>query len=178
MRTRQRVKHVRAIVDLLAVDREDRPVLIGEVKQKDETAGAALARIQDFLEFADLSVPFVIIVDHDRITFYRGDEEELRDEPIFSVKTKSILGYYSEYHRETKRKVGTDLLRGLALGWLKDISYRWRSESTLPPAYEELERLGLAPLLKDATFDYEVAFGGYRLYRDKSPHRPGSGAGA
>jgi hypothetical protein len=177
MRTRQRVKHVRAVVDLLAIDRDDRPVLIGEVKQKGEPADAALARIQDFLEFADLSVPFVMIVDHDRITIYRGDEE-LRDEPVFSAKTKKILSYYSDYYRESKRKVGTDLLRGLALGWLKDISYRWKSKSTSPPAYEELERLGLAPILKDATLDYEVAFGGYRLYRDQSPDRFGPGTGA
>jgi hypothetical protein len=177
MRTRQRVKHVRAVVDLLAIDREDRPVLIGEVKQKNEPAGAAFTRIKDFLDFTDLAVPFVLIVDHDQIAIYRGDEE-LRDEPVFSAKTKKILGYYSDYYRESKRKVGTDLLRGLALGWLQDVSDRWKSKTTTPPAYEELDRLGLAPLLKDATFDYEVAFGGYRLYRDKSPGRPGSGARA
>jgi hypothetical protein len=177
MPTRQRVKHVRAIVDLLAVDREDRPVLIGEVKQKDEPAGAALARIRDFLEFADLAVPFVMIVDHDRITIYRGDEE-LRDEPVFSARTKPIFSYYSDYYRESKRKVGTDFLRDLALGWLQDLSYRWKSKSTSPPAYEEVERLGLVQLLQDATFDEEVAFGGYRLYRDQSPHRPDSGARA
>jgi hypothetical protein len=177
MRTRQRVKHVRAVVDLLAIDREDRPVLIGEVKQKDEPADAALARIQDFLEFADLAVPFVMIVDHDRIAIYRGDEE-LRDEPVFSARTKPILGYLSDYYRESRRRVGTDLLRGLALSWLHDISFRWRSKTTFPPAYEELERIGLAPLLKDAIFDEEVAFGGYRLYRDKPSDRPGSGPGA
>jgi hypothetical protein len=177
MRTRQRVKHVRAVVDLLAIDREDRPVLIGEVKQKGEPADAALARIQDFLEFADLSVPFVMIVDHDRIAIYRGDEE-LSDEPVFSARTKPIFGYYSDYYRESRRKVGTDFLRDLALGWLQDLSSRWKSKSTFPPAYEELERLGLVELLKHATFDYEAAFGGYRLYRDQSPDRTDSGAGA
>ena len=31
--------------------------------------------MKDFLEFADLAVPFIMIVDHDRISIYRADEE-------------------------------------------------------------------------------------------------------
>ena len=34
MPTRQRVKHVRATVDILVVDRQDHPILIGEVQGK------------------------------------------------------------------------------------------------------------------------------------------------
>jgi hypothetical protein len=177
MPTRQRVKHVRATVDILVVDRQDHPILIGEVQGSAEPAGAALARIKDFLEFADLAVPFVMIVDHERISIYRADEE-LREEPIFSTKTKPILLYYLVDYGQTKRMIGEDLLRGVVLGWLQDVSYRWRSKSTTPPAYEEFDRLGLVRLLADATFDYEVAFGGYRLYRDESLDRTDPRPGA
>ena len=177
MATRQRVKHVRGIVDILALDRQDRPILIGEVREKDEPAGTALSQIKDFLEFADLAVPLVMIVDHDRIAIYRGDEE-LRFEPIFSARTKPILGYYSDYYRESKRRVGRDVLEGVALSWLRDLSYRLRSKTTLPPAYEELDRLGVVQLLQDAIFESEVAFGGHRLYRDESLDRPDSWPGA
>jgi hypothetical protein len=178
MPTRQRVKHVRATVDILVVDRQDHPILIGELRRGDESAGDTLARMKDFLEFADLAVPFVMIVDHDRISIYRADEE-LRDEPIFSTRTTPILTYYSEYYRESRpQKVSEDLLRGMVMGWLQDVSYRWKSKSIPPPAYEEIDRLGLVQLLEGAIFDDEVAFGGYRLYRDESPDRADPGPGA
>jgi hypothetical protein len=179
MPTRQRVKHVRATVDILVVDRQDHPILIGEVQGSAEQAGAALARMKDFLEFADLAVPFVMIVDHKRISIYRADEE-LCEEPIFSTRMRPIMDYYLEYDDESrpKRKVGESLLRAVALGWLQDVSYRWRSKSTFPPVYEELDRIGLVRLLEDGIFESEVVFGGHRLYRDESPDRADPGPGA
>jgi hypothetical protein len=179
MPTRQRVKHVRATVDILVVDRQDHPILIGEVQGSAEPAGAALARMKDFLEFADLAVPFVMIVDHKRISIYRA-EEELCEEPIFSTRMRPIIDYYLEYDDESrpKRNIGESLLRAVALSWLQDVSYRWRSKSTSPPALEELDRIGLVRLLEDGIFDYEVAFGGYRLYRDESLDRTDPRPGA
>jgi hypothetical protein len=177
MPTRQRVKHVRATVDILVVDRQDHPILIGEVQGRKEPAGAALSRMKDFLEFADLAVPYVMIVDHERISIYRADEE-LREEPIFSTRTKPILRYYLVDYERSKRMIGESLLRAVALAWLQDVSYRWKSKSTSPPVLEELDRLGLAQLLKDGIFESEVVFGGHRLYRDESPDRSDTWPGA
>jgi hypothetical protein len=177
MATRQRVKHVRATVDILVVDRQDRPILIGEVQGSDEPAGAALSRMKDFLEFADLAVPFVMLVDHDQISIYRADEE-LCEEPIFSTGTKPILRYYLVDFERSTRMIGESLLRAVALAWLQDVSYRWKSKSTFPPAVEELDRVGLGQLLKEGIFESEVAFGGHRLYGDDSPDRPDTWPGA
>ncbi len=178
MPTRKRVKPVRKIVDVLVVDRDDRPILIVEVKAKGGPESTALSQLRDFLHFADLAVPFVMIVDADRIALFQGDGG-LKNRPVFSAETRPILGYYSDYYRESKtRGVGEDFLRDLVLSWLRDLSYRWRSKLTSPPAFEELDRLGLIPMLKGAIFESEVPFGGYRLYRDESLDRPDPGSGA
>jgi hypothetical protein len=164
MPTRKRVKPVRKVVDVLVIDREDRPILIGEVKSKAGSESTALSQIRDFLNFTDLAVPFVMIVDPDRIRIFHGDDG-LENRPVFSAETRPILGHYSDYYRESKdRGIGEDFLRDLVLSWLRDLSYRWRSKSAPPPAFEELDRLGLIRLLKGAIFESEVPFGGYRLY--------------
>jgi hypothetical protein len=166
MATGKRLKRVRRIVDLLVVDSEDRPILLGEVKANGEHPEAAYSQLMTYLQAGDLAAPFVMIVNPDKILIYRNDGQRLRD-PDFSAETASILGYYSTYFDEFKAKgMGEFYLLTLVKAWLRDLSYQWKSKSSPPPGSEALDKLGLVPLLKDAMIDSKVSVGGYRIYRD------------
>jgi hypothetical protein len=148
MPTKKRVKPYRPIVDLLVVDREDRPILIGEVKSRPLPEPLALEQLEHYVVLAELTVPFLMIADPEHIKIFRGGEG-LKNQPVFSAETGSILGFYSRYYREARAEsLSQDFFLDLILSWLRDLSYRWRSKSGSPPAFEELERIGLVPLLK------------------------------
>jgi hypothetical protein len=168
----------RPIVDLLVVDRADHPILIGETKSRPVSEPVALAQLEAYIALADLKVPFVMIADPERIKIFRGGEG-LKEPPIFSADTGPILGYYSSYFGGSQAgRFSEDFFLDLVLSWLRDLSYRWKSKSAPPPAFEELDRLGLVRHLKGAIFESGVPFGGYRLSRDESPDRSDSWTGA
>lgn len=174
----KRVKREPRLVDVLVTDREDRPIVVGEARWKPIPESVARSLVKDSLTVSDRRVPFVLIADRDRIRLYRGGEE-WTGRPVFSSDTDPILGYYARYYEETRpRPVGDDLFLELVLVWIRDLSYRWMSRTSPPPAFEELDRLGLVPLLKDALFNSEARSGGYRLHRDELPDRPDPWTGA
>jgi len=178
MPTQKRVNHTRRIVNLLVVDREDRPILIGEIKSRPVPEPTALAQLETYIALADLTVPFVMIADPERIRIFRGGKG-LKEPPAFSADTNPILGYYSSYYRGSQAgRISEDFFLDLVLSWLRDLSYRWKSKSGPPPALEELDRLGLVRLLEGAIFESGVQFGGYRLSGDESPDRADSWTGA
>jgi hypothetical protein len=165
MATQKRVKQAQRMVDVLVIDSDDRPVLLGEVKDQVGPPLEAYSKIMDFLDATDLLVPFVLIVDPKRISIYRGDEAE-QTKPVFSAKTVSVLGCYSDYYRERKGRVGKELVLTLVKAWLGDLSYQRKSKSSPPPGTEALGEIGLLPFLKNSTLDSEVCLGGYRICRD------------
>jgi hypothetical protein len=165
MATQKRVKQTQKMVDVLVIDSDDRPVLLGEVTDRVAPPLEAYSKIMDFLDATDLLVPFVLIVDPERISIYRGDEAE-QTKPVFSAKTVSVLGCYSDYYRERKGRVGKELVLTLVKAWLGDLSYQRESKSSPPPGTEALGEIGLLPFLKNSALDSEVCFGGYRICRD------------
>lgn len=168
----KRVKREPKIVDLLVVDRKERPIMIGEVKWKPVPDSIARSLVRDSLKSDDSRVPFVLIADSERIRLYRGDED-LKGRPIFSTETGPILSYYFGHYRDRRpESISEDLFMEIILGWLRDLSYRWRSKSELPPAFNELDGLGLVGKIQGAMFEPEVRSGAYRLRRDELPDRP------
>jgi hypothetical protein len=154
------------MVDVLVMDSEDRPVLLGEVKDQVGLPLAEDLQLTKYLGAMDSVVPFGMLVDPDSIRFYRWDGEHLSG-PVLSTETASILRYYSSYFDEFRTKgIDESYLLTLVKAWLRDLSYQWKSKTSGPPGSKELDDLGLLPLLKDATIGSEVPLGGHHLHRD------------
>ena len=174
----KRVKREPKAVDVIVIDRQNRPIVVGEARWEPIPDSAAHSLVKGSREHADRRVPYILIADRERIRIYRGDEGAKRG-PVFSTDSGPILSYYSTFYRERRpERISEDLFLELVLVWIRDLSYRWKSKTSPPPAFEALDRLGLVRLLDDALINSEVRSGGYRLRRDELPDRPDPWTGA
>lgn len=174
----KRLQREPRLVDLIIINRKGRPIVVGEARWEPISESVADSLVKDSRDFADRRVPFVLIADHERIRLYMG-EGAARSGPVYSTETDPILAYYSAYYRERHpNRISEDLFLEVVLAWIRDLSYRWKSKTDPPPAFETLDRLGLVRLLKDALFNTEARSGGYRLRRDELPDQldPWTGA--
>lgn len=143
----------RLTADIVGFDREERPVLVVEVK-----AGRSdIVRIKEQLvlnlEAVIPSVPFGMTVTDRTIQAFRWDGERLSD-PVFESNTADILSVYdSEF---SQKQVFEYYLIVLVDVWLHDVAYRWKSE--VPPGYPQLEKAGIAHLLEGGSTRAESSF--------------------
>jgi hypothetical protein len=148
------------IADIVAVDREDRPVLMAEVDVAPREG--AVSRFLAELSAAPETVAFGMFVDPWTIRIYRRGE----DEPAAEFDAVETLRHYSPDYgpgviRETHPKFLGGRIATLAESWLRDVAFPFFPG--VPPRLEELGRVGLLPLLKNTSIDVEVPLVGYAL---------------
>jgi hypothetical protein len=145
------------IADIIAEDREGRPVLLVEVKSKpitDEVAGWFL----DDLAEAPETIAFGMLVDPATIQLYRrGEPSPIRQFNAIEILRHYSPGYAGEETRSGHRLVLENHIRTLVGAWLRDQAYRWKPGQ--PPMMKDLEEAGL----KDGTTTDEVAIEGPAL---------------
>jgi hypothetical protein len=146
------------IADIVAEDREGRPVLLVEVKSKpitDEVSGWFLGDLAESPE----TIAFGMLVDPGTIRLYRRGESS----PIRQFDAIQILRHYSPSYAGGATEAGHKRvleihIRTLVGAWLRDLAYRWKSGQ--PPMMGEVEEAGLLDLIRDGTTTDEVAIGG------------------
>ena len=153
---RMEVAHRR--VDLVALDRDERIVLLvefrgGAAEQK------AISDLTSYFKAANMVIPFAMLVDLEDIQIFQWDGANL-SEPISSLKTAAVLSHY-EPEFSSKQIFYTYLITLLDV-WLHDLEFHWKSKT--PPASEQLAAIGLLPLLEGGTTQTEVELGGYTLH--------------
>ena len=149
------------IADIVAEDREGRPVLFVEVKSKpisEESEGWFL----DDLAETPGTIAFGMLVDPGTIRLYRRGEAS----PIRTFDAIEVLRHYSPNYAGAATRAGhVTILEGhirtLVGAWLRDLAYRWKPGQ--PPMMKEVEEVGLLDLIKDGTTADEVALGGSAL---------------
>ena len=159
-------------VDIIAVDKDDRVIMLIEVKiiQAEETA--AKQRIADYMiswmkaVLAKISeqrtiIPYAMFVDTEQILIFKWDGVNL-SEPVSSLNTGEILRHYEPEFGN--KRIFKRYLTRLIEAWLRDLAYNWKSE--IPTASEQIEKIGLLPLLADGTTKSGVEIGGNFIYRD------------
>ncbi|WP_293334127.1 hypothetical protein [Microcoleus sp. CAWBG58] len=159
-------------VDIIALDKDDRVIMLIEVKiiQYQETAAkqkiadrmiswmkAALAKMSEERTL----IPYAMFVDTEQILIFKWDGVNL-SEPLCSLNTGEILRHYEpEFHN---KRIFKRYLTRLIEAWLRDLAYNWKSE--IPTASEQIEQIGLLPLLAGGTTKSGVEIGGNFIYRD------------
>jgi hypothetical protein len=148
------------IADIVALDREDRPVLLVKVDLiPDEDP---IRQLLSQLSTAPETVAFGMFVDPWTIQVYRRGEAV----PALKFDTIETLRHYSPgYGAELIRDKHPRLLEihvsTLAEGWLRDLAYHWKVGEV--PRRAELDRIGLLPSLKNSSVRVEVPLIGHAL---------------
>ena len=158
--------------DVIALDKDDNIVVLIEVKiiQAQETAAkqkiadrmiswmkAALAKMSEERTL----IPYAMFVDTEQILIFKWDGVNL-SEPVCSLNTGEILRHYEpEFHN---KRIFKRYLTRLIEAWLRDLAYHWKSQ--IPTASEQIEQIGLLPLLAGGTTKSGVEIGGNFIYRD------------
>jgi hypothetical protein len=157
-------------VDIIALDKDDRVVVLIEVKIIQAQETAAKQRIADYMIswmkavlakiFEQRTIiPYAMFVDTEQILIFKWDGVNL-SEPVCSLNTVEILRHYEPEFG--KKWIFEDTL---IQSWLHDLDYHWKSE--IPPASEQIAAIGLLPLLAGGTTKSGVELGGNRIYRDQ-----------
>lgn len=145
-------------VDLVAEDRDGRPVLIVEVKSapiRDESEGWFLSTF----EGAPPTVRFGMLVDFAFIRIYRRGESA----PTARFDTGEVLRHYSPTYSEREYPHGhvriLELhIRTLLDAWLQDLIYHWKSAQ--PPKIDDIATMGLLGMIEGGTTSEEVMLDG------------------
>lgn len=159
--------------DVIALDKDDRIVVLIEVKiiQAQEPAAKQkiIDRARDWIKavLAKLSernaiVPYAMFVDAEQILIFKWDGVNL-SEPVCTLNTGEICRYYMPNFGS--KWIFEDTIETLIQSWLHDLDYHWKSE--IPPASEQIAAIGLLPLLAGGTTKSGVELGGNRIYRDQ-----------
>jgi len=162
--------------DIIALDKDDRIVVLIEVKiiQAQETAAKqritdrALEQIKNFLSKLSekkVVIPYSMIVTLENIIVFKivfKWDGTVLSEAVLSLKTADILHYYDS--KLGDRRIFEPYLTRLIEAWLRDLAYNWKSE--IPPASEQIAAIGLLPLLAGGTTKSEVKIGGDFIYRN------------
>jgi hypothetical protein len=159
-------------VDIIALDKDDRVVVLIEVKIIQAQEPAAKQRIADYMiswmkaVLAKISeqrtiIPYAMFIDTEQILIFKWDGVNL-SEPVCSLNTGEILRYYEPEFG--KKWMSEGYLEGLTESWLRDLAYNWKSE--IPPASEQIAIIGLLQRLTGGTTKAGVQLGNF-VYRDK-----------
>jgi len=159
--------------DVIALDKDDRIVVLIEVKiiQAEEPAAKQkiVDRAIDWIKavLAKLSeqnaiVPYAMFIDAEKILIFKWDGVNL-SEPVCTLNTGEIGRYYMPMFGS--KWLFEDTIETVIQSWLHDLDYNWKSES--PPASEQIAAIGLLPLLAGGTTKSGVELGGNRIYRDQ-----------
>jgi hypothetical protein len=146
-------------VDLVAVDREGKSVVLVEVKTTPAPERAAADELIAYLKALPQAVPFAMLVDRDHIRLFRWDGTSLS--PASTLRTADVLRRYDPDFG--KGRIFESYLATLVEGWLRDLAYHWKSERA--PAAEELDAIGLLPKLEGGGTRSEVELSGGHLHR-------------
>ncbi|MEG4301958.1 hypothetical protein [Microcoleus sp. D3_18a_C4] len=159
-------------VDIIALDKDDRVVVLIEVKIIQAQEKAAKQRIADYMiswmkaVLAKMSeqrtiIPYAMFVDTEQILIFKWDGVNL-SEPVCSLNTGEILRHYQPEFGS--QQIFESYLETLIEAWLRDLAYQWKSE--MPPASEQITIIGLLERLAGGTTKSGVQLGNF-VYRDK-----------
>jgi len=137
--------------DIIALDAQDRPVLLIEVKARPQENIYDRQQLVDDLREAGPVLPYAMLVTLEDIRIFRWDGAALSE--LLHLPTADALSFYDPEFRE-KPIYGYYLIR-LVETWLRDVAYHWKSE--IPPFFEELTQIGLAERIKDGNTRNEDA---------------------
>lgn len=132
-------------VDILAFDAQENPILLAEVKAREDTGEAEKEQLLYYLTASRIVIPFAMSVNSKTITLFSWDGKKLKS--LLQLATPDVLSFYDPEF--TNKRVFEYYLTGLIEAWLRDVAYHWKSDS--PPYYSDLSKAGFAERLYNGT---------------------------
>ncbi|AFW94681.1 MULTISPECIES: type I restriction enzyme HsdR N-terminal domain-containing protein [Nostocales] len=149
--------------DIMFTNKDDQIILLVEIKAKKLTTSSkenAISQLNKYLQNIRLDILFAMLVDLEKINIFAVTDDKNIQNTLLSLKTNDIL---SNYDPEFSEKMIFDFhLETLVKSWLRDLSYHWHSDT--PPAYNQLAKIGLLPLLEGGHIYIEGNLGADTLY--------------
>jgi hypothetical protein len=137
-------------LDIVAKDKDDRPVLVVEVKARQEMGGAD-EQLRHYMEMGDF--PFGMVVTLEDISLYQRQSESW-PEPVVIMPTTTTLSPYEPNIHE--KQIFEFYLSALVAAWLDDLMFHWQSQE--PPGAQDLASVGLLPDLVGGSTELETTW--------------------
>jgi hypothetical protein len=166
----QRISDRIALADVVAFDRDDKPVLMVSADEKlwfPESLGYYLEVIQAIRR----DIPFAILAFSEEMTVYRKDRTRSLTS-VATIPTREIIRFYAPEFAD--RRVSALFIAGMIDAWLRDFMRHWKSPK--PPYSETMESLGLAARLENGWSKARVRLACLPVRRDELPDQLRNGA--
>ena len=130
--------------DIVAFNSDDVPVMLVEVKARQEEKVFDTEQLIQYLQAAP-AIPYAMLVTLHTIQIFEWKSQALS--LLLTVPTADVLSTYEpEFGQKT---IYEYYLTALVETWLRDVAYNWQSAT--PPLFNQLSRLGLAAELNNGT---------------------------
>ena len=144
METLSRMPGRTYIADIVAFDADDVPVMLVEVKARQEESEFDQPQLVQYLQMAS-NIPYAMLVTLRDIQIFEWKSQTLS--LLLTAPTADALTFYeSEFGRKT---IYEYYLTALVETWLRDVAFHWKSET--PPLFDQLTQLGLVKKLDNGT---------------------------
>ncbi len=151
METLSRMPRRAYLADIVAFDANDVPVMLVEVKARQEEKVFDKEQLMQNLQAAP-TIPYAMLVTLRDIQIF-----EWKSQTLSLLLTEPTADVLSIYDREFGEKnIYYDYLTTLVEAWLRDVAFHWKSLT--PPLLEQLSRLGLAEKLSRGMTRHEQDF--------------------
>ena len=159
----QRISDRHALLDLVALDREGKPVLMVGAEGQ-EADPIILASYLEVFGAIRRDIPFAVLASPKNLILYRKDPSRAF-EAIAEIPTRKILEFYSSNFEDGL--TFKEFLVGMIDAWLRDLMGHWKSPT--PPASETMKALGLADRLEGGSLKRRVRLACLPVRRDQLP---------
>ena len=166
----QRISDRMALADVVAFDREDKPVLLVAAEER-KAEPIILASYLEVLRAIRRNIPFAILADAEEMTIYRKHRTRSL-EPLATIPTREILRFYAPEFAD--RRVSKGFIAGMIDAWLGDFMRHWKSPT--PPYSEVMTGLGLAGRLENGWSKARVRLACLPVCGDELPDQLRNGA--
>ncbi len=132
--------------DIIALDAQDNPVLLIEVKARPRENIYDREQMIGDLQQAGIALPYAMLVTLEETYIFEWNGSALSE--VLRVPTADALSVYDPEFRE--KNIYEHYLIRLVETWLQDVAYHWKSEE--PPFFQRnSHKLGWRPESKMAT---------------------------
>ena len=132
------------VADIVVYDSDDVPVMLVEVKARQEEKVFDREQLMQYLQAAP-AISYAMLVTLRDIQIFEWKSQTLS--LLLAVPTADVLSFYEPEF--SQKNIYYDYLTTLVETWLRDVAYHWKSPT--PPLFEQLSRLGLAEKLNEGT---------------------------
>jgi len=139
----QRISDRVCLADVVAFDRDDKPVVVVAADERPIYPQSTAFNLE-VLQAIRKDIPFAILAYADEMTIYRKHGTRSL-EPVTTIPTREIIRFYAPIFED--RRVSSDFIARMIDAWLRDFMRHWKSPT--PPFTERMTSLGLVARLEN-----------------------------